>query len=198
MSPLPSLDEKCGKNFRYKNFVECGEAFHALRPNNIPNSDRTYEALRALAQEILDPVWETFGTIELTYGLSCPDLFRHIDGRVSPPLDQHASYELNTKGEPICSRGGAAADFFSPRTSSLQIAQWIVNNCPFDRLYFYGIERPIHVSIGPEKSRQIILMRQSTTSNRRIPRKVLIKDFIALTKDDDLVVDCTATKRDGL
>jgi putative transposase len=117
-------------------------------------------------------------------------LFRHINRRISPPIDQHASYELNTKGDLVCSRGGAAVDFSCVNVSSLQIAQWIAKNCPFDRLYFYGVERPIHVSIGPDKNRRIILMRKSETSDRRIPRKISNEDFIALNERDDLVVSC--------
>jgi hypothetical protein len=194
MPPLPSLDEKCGENFRYKDIVECGETFLELRPNNVPREKKTYEALRELAQSVLDPLWDKFGDIKLTYGLSCRDLHQHIKARISPPLDQHASYELNTRGKQICARGGAAVDLYCPGVSSLKAAQWIVKNCPFDRLYFYGSENPIHVSIGPEQNRQVILMRQSTTADRRVPRKVSVEGFIMLKKEDDLIMSCVATK----
>jgi hypothetical protein len=191
VSPFPSLDEKCGKNFHYRDFFECGETFQALRTNNVPNSKKTYEALRELAQTILDPVWDEFGPIELTYGLSCPSLFRHIDKRIYPPRDQHASYELNNNGNLVCPRGGAAADFRCSNISSLHIAQWTVKNCPFDRFYFYGIDRPIHVSIGPDKSSQITLMQFSATPDRRIPRNISIEDFLGLNEEDHLVVNCS-------
>ena len=194
MPSLPSLSEKCGENFCYKDFVECGETFLALRPQNFPKETETYKALRELAQVILDPVWEEFSDIELTYGLSCRDLYQHINARISPALDQHASYELNARGKKICSRGGAAVDFYCPGISSLQIAQWIVKFCQFDRLYFYGTDRPIHVSIGPDQSRNAILMRRSDKLNRRIPRKVSLEDFIALKAEDDLVMSCATTK----
>ncbi len=187
MSFIPSLDEKCGDNFSYRDFVECGETFAAMQPNNVPKERKTYAALRDLAREIIDPVCNEFGKVELTYGLSCRDLHKHIKTRISPPLDQHASYELNGAGNQICNRGGAAVDFHCPATNSLNVAQWIVINCSFDRLYFYGSERPIHVSVGPDESRQVVLMRQSAKPDRRIPRNTSIKDFIVFKEDEELV-----------
>jgi hypothetical protein len=44
-----------------------------------------------------------------------------------------------------------------------------VENTPFDRLYFYGDDRPIHVSVGPDNSRQVVLMRKGK-SGKLIPR----------------------------
>ena len=40
----------------------------------------------------------------------------------------------------------------------LEVAQWIVAHTPFDRLYFYGDDLPIHVSFGPNHDRQVVLM----------------------------------------
>jgi hypothetical protein len=192
MSSVPSLDEKCGDNFCYRDFIECGETFAALQPNNVPKEHKSYAALRELTQEILDPVWSEFGKLELTYGLSCRDLHRQIIARISPPLDQHASYELNTRGSQICKRGGAAVDFRCSEVGSLEVAQWLVSKRSFDRLYFYGSERPIHVSIGPDQSRQVVLMQQSAVPGRRIPRKTSTQDFIGFKEDDDLIKSCTA------
>jgi hypothetical protein len=48
--------------------------------------------------------------------------------------DQHAAHELNTRGKPICDRLGAAADFLVPYESMLEVAQWVVENTPLDRL----------------------------------------------------------------
>jgi hypothetical protein len=39
---------------------------------------------------------------------------------------------------------------------------------PFDRLYFYGTDRPIHVSVGPEEARGVVSMLQGP-SGRRVP-----------------------------
>lgn len=56
----------------------------------------------------------------------------------------------------------------------LEVAQWIVENTPFDRLYFYGADKPLHVSVGPEQSRAIVLMLPGK-SGRLVP-KVLTKE----------------------
>ena len=108
MPPVPALDEKCGKYFRFKDLVECGETYAALTPDNVPKQQKTYAALKELAEEILDPIWSKFGELKLTYGLSCRNLHLHINAKISPSLDQHASYEKNQRGELICERGGAA------------------------------------------------------------------------------------------
>lgn len=191
MPALPSLDSKCGKHFRFRDLVECGETFHNTHPDNVPKSDQTYEALRELTRTVLDPVSEYFGKIDLAYGLSCPDLYRHIDKRITPSLDQHASYELNSKGISVCARGGAAADFVCIGISSLEIAQWIARSCGFDRIYFYGVERPIHVSVGPENSGHIVLMRRSDTSERKVPLKLSIEKFMTLDDQSELVINCS-------
>ena len=196
MSFIPPLDEKCGEHFCYRDFVECGETFVTLQLSNIPKEQKSYESLKELSQAILDPVWSEFGEVELTYGLSCQELHRQIKARISPPLDQHASYELNTRGSQICKRGGAAVDFRCSDVSSLKVAQWLVSNCAFDRLYFYGSERPIHISIGPDQSRQVVLMRQSLKPGRRVPQKTSIQDFIGLKEDDNLIRSCTFKSRD--
>jgi hypothetical protein len=43
----------------------------------------------------------------------------------------------------------------------IEVAQWIVENTPFDRLYFYGDNRPLHVSCEPEDKREIVLMKDN-------------------------------------
>jgi hypothetical protein len=190
----PSLEAKCGRHFRYRDLIECGDTFHTLQPDNAPKSEQTYQALEQLTAYVLDPAVEEFGPIQLTYGLSCGPLSRQITSRTSPPHDQHASYEVNTKGNVICSRGGAAADFLCTNVSSLKLAQWIVKNCQFDRLYFYGVERPIHASIGPDDSKQIVLMQKLATSDHRIPRKLQADSFLILHDSDDLIVRCSSKK----
>jgi len=53
----------------------------------------------------------------------------------------------------------------------LEVAQWIVKNTPFDRLYFYGDHRPLHVSYGPENKREIVLMISQSPSRRFLNEK---------------------------
>ena len=43
-----------------------------------------------------------------------------------------------------------------PNVKSLTVAKHIVKELPYDRLYFYGTDRPIHVSYGPSKNRKLL------------------------------------------
>lgn len=143
---IPDLDAPCGANFRYRDFIECGETQKRLGIANIPRRPETYNALYALAVNILDPVIDYFGPIRLTYGFCSTELGKHIKARVAPELDQHASYELRRNGKLICDRGGAACDFIVDDEDMHEVADWILANTPVDRLYFYGSNRPVHVS----------------------------------------------------
>jgi len=59
----------------------------------------------------------------------------------------------------------------------LEVAQWIVGHTPFDRLYFYGDDLPIHVSYGPDQSRQVVLM-SAGKSGKLIPRVISSEAFL--------------------
>ena len=63
-----------------------------------------------------------------------------------------------------------AVDFFIKDISSLDVARWIVLNCQFDRLYYYGKNRPIHVSLTKKPISQIILMQFKNI--RVVPKKI--------------------------
>jgi hypothetical protein len=119
---------------------------------------------------VLDPVVEYFGGIKLTYGFAGQRLTRLMSGRIAPALDQHAACERNARGKPICGRAGAAIDFLVEFENMREVARWIASNCAFDRMYFYGDERPIHVSVGPEFNRDVFEMVEK--EGRRIPRKL--------------------------
>jgi len=53
----------------------------------------------------------------------------------------------------------------------LEVAQWVIGNTPFDRLYFYGDGKPIHVSYGPDQKRTVVRMIPGKTG-RLVPRVV--------------------------
>ncbi|MEO7330294.1 MAG: hypothetical protein ABI193_17085 [Minicystis sp.] len=131
----------------------------------------TFEAMRALCAAVLDPLVDHLGPITLTYGFASASLTRAIPARIHPPLDQHAGHERNRAGKPICSRLGFAVDLVVPGVDSRRAAAWIVEHTAFDRLYFYGADRPLHVSVGPEQARQIVHLRRGP-SGRLIPRVV--------------------------
>lgn len=139
--------------------------------DNRPLQEATWDGLRRIATEVLDPVIDRFGAIRLTYGFASAALTRQVSGRIAPPLDQHAGSELNGRGHPICPRLGQAVDFDVAGVGSLELARWLILNTPFDRLYFYGDDRPVHVSVGPAESRAIVMM-LAGPSGRRVPRTV--------------------------
>lgn len=187
MSPMnKDIIEPCSRHFRYQQLICCGETWQRTQLANLPEQPASWQALAVLASNILDPVVDQFGPIELTFGFCSAALARLIrqnpQPRIAPALDQHASHELNSKGQPICSRLGAAVDFYSHQVSSTELARFIVEALSFDRLYYYGAERPVHVSVGPEclgqpeYLGQIVWMREHM--GRRIPRRLTPGTFI--------------------
>jgi hypothetical protein len=165
-----SLDERCGGYLTYRQFIECGETQRITGLGNMPKSSESVFALRELATQILDPVIECFGPIVLTYGFCSAELERKVPGRNAPKLDQHSAHDCNRTRKLICGRRGAAADFLVPDRNMLEVADWIVVNLPFDRMYIYGESRPLHMSFGPEHSRQAVMMKRGS-SGRLIPAR---------------------------
>jgi hypothetical protein len=164
------LDRPCGRYLCFRDLIEAGETWHRVRVLNLPEQLGTVAALQRLANDILDPVIEQFGRVEITYGFASRELIRHVPGRIDPSRDQHAGHELRRDGEPICARLGQAADFRVSGLCSGALAAWIAARLPFDRMYFYGTDRPVHVSIGPEEARAVISMLPGP-SGIRIPQR---------------------------
>ena len=172
---IPDLDDKCGVNFRFRDLIECGETQQRLRLSNLPSSTDSYNALFQLAANILDPLIDYFGGIKLTYGFCSNELGKHIKERVEPSLDQHASHEKKKNGKFICERLGAACDFIVEDENMREVADWIIENLPFDRLYFYGSDRPLHVSFGPSNQRAAFEI-QKLDGKKIIPRSYKLKE----------------------
>jgi hypothetical protein len=173
---IPSLDQQCGHNLTYRQLIECSETQNRLGIKNLPLNPASYNALFDLCTNILDPVIDYFGPIKLTYGFSSHTLTSKIDGRIAPKLDQHSAHECNRLGNPICDRLGAAVDFIVEDENMLEVAQWIVENTTFDRLYYYGESRPIHLSFSETPVSQITLMIQSS-SGRLVPKTISPEKF---------------------
>jgi DNA phosphorothioation-associated putative methyltransferase len=166
---IPELDELCGRTFTFRQLIHCGETWERTQLPNLPQEPETYNALVELAKNIIDPVVDYFGMINLTYGFCSPALAKNIPGRIAPVIDQHAGHEKKRGGTHVCLRLGAAIDFLVADEDMEGVANWIIANLPFDRLYFYGRDRPIHVSYGPEHSRAAYRM-EVTKGGARIPR----------------------------
>ena len=165
---------KCSKFFSYKDIYQCGETWFKNKEliSNIPKENATYEGIKKLCENILDPIHENFGKINLTYGFASLELTKKFKGRIYPITDQHAGFEKINNGEFICKRLGQAVDFKITNVSSLKIGHWIIENqLPFDRIYFYGSEKPLHISYGPENKKQIILMKEYK-KNKRVPQVI--------------------------
>lgn len=181
MTTPADLDEPCGERFAYRDLVECGDTWHRLAAagtpvDNLPRTPATFAAMRALCAAVLDPVARRFGRPEITYAFASPRLTRHIPGLIHPPADQHAGHERDAAGKVVCPRLGLAADFWIPGVDSRDVALFIVEHADYDRLYFYAPDRPVHVSVGPDRTRQIVHMPRGP-SGRRIPRVVAV-DFL--------------------
>ncbi|SEQ14072.1 DNA phosphorothioation-associated putative methyltransferase [Ectothiorhodospira magna] len=179
----PRLDDACGRFLRFRDFIECGETWQKLSAeagfDNQPRRIESWNALNDLAEHVLDPIIEWFGMIHLTYAFSSPQLTKHIPARVDAKRDQHAACEQNRRGKLICERGGAAVDFIISDEDMRDVAHWVATNTPFDRLYFYDADKPIHVSYGPEHNRQVVWMRMGPAETR-VPRVVAISSLATL------------------
>lgn len=179
---IPSLDDACGRWYSYRDLTQCSETVQSTGVENVPLVPQSYNALLALAKNILDPVIDYFGRIELTYGFCSPQLARAIKrrgmGRIAPSLDQHAAHEVDHSGNLICAREGAAVDFLIRDEDMYAVAEWIAANLPFNRIYIYAMDRPIHVSFGPEPAKQIVFVDRSEGKVR--PR--IVQDFSTLPR----------------
>jgi len=175
---IPNLDEPCGKYHVFRDLIQCGVTQQLTGIPNIPKQPKSYNALYALADKVLDPVMDYFGGVKLTYGFCSRELGKAIFTGVAPKLDQHACHEISLKGNLICPRGGAAVDFIIQDESMLEVARWISDNTEFDRLYYYGDRRSVHVSVGLENKRQIVLIK-STANRSRLPQ--VVKDLKSIS-----------------
>ncbi|MEL7038603.1 MAG: hypothetical protein AAFO04_23765 [Cyanobacteria bacterium J06592_8] len=164
------IDLKLGKYLTLESFCTCTRTYqkYASQINPYPDSPESVTAIQALNQWIIDPIIDQFGVVrfQLTYGFCSRDLKRFLEkkdpitgvknGRVAPNLDQHIAHEVKRNGQYYCKRLGAACDFLIKDLESDQLIDWIIaQNLPFDSLYFYGQDRPIHLSYGPQHKRDI-------------------------------------------
>ena len=161
-----------GKYLTLEDFCTCTQTYRKycekIDPYPQTNINETLLALKDLNRLIIDPTIDHFQKENfcLTYGFCSPDLKRWLakkdpitglkNGRVSPNLDQHMAHEIDRNGNYYCPRLGAACDFRIKNLSSGIVIDWILANLlPFDSIYFYGLERSIHISYGSQHRRDI-------------------------------------------
>jgi hypothetical protein len=159
-----------GKYLTLEEFCTCTNTYRKYQNliDPYPQNIKSIEAIKALCQFIIDPIVDYFGkeSFQLTYGFCSPKLKSFLDkkdpitgkknGRVAPNIDQHMAWEINSKGKYYCERLGAACDFQIINTSSSTVVKWIIDrDLPFDSLYYYGDDRPIHISYGSDRKKAI-------------------------------------------
>jgi|GEM_PF-255001 len=176
---------KDGKLSRYINltdFCTCTNTYNEFeyQINSYPERYESYLAIRALCQNIIDPVIDHFGEerFQLTYGFCSKDLKKYLIrknpesgkpyGRVSPDIDQHMAMELNSNGKLFCKHEGAACDFKIEGLSTNKVIDWVVQaKLPFDMIYYYGPARPFHISYGPKNRRGIYTFLKSGPPSKK-------------------------------
>ena len=84
--------------------------------NNNPNAEQI-EKLKALCENILQPVRDHFGRVKITSGFRSVELCLAINSSAN---SQHARAE--------------AADFECPGVDNVELADWIHKNLPYDQL----------------------------------------------------------------
>ena len=126
---------RLSKNFTLAEFTKSQTAERRGISNN-PNADHIFN-LTALAENILQPIRNEFGSFVVSSGYRCVELCEAIG---SSKNSQHA------KGE--------AADFEVAGVSNFKLASWIESNLPYDQLilefYTGGNTGWIHCSYVPD------------------------------------------------
>ncbi|NRB62239.1 MAG: hypothetical protein HRU40_04270 [Saprospiraceae bacterium] len=149
---------------------------HLISIDNSPKEAESINSTLMLIETILLPVSKRFGDIKITYGFVSPELNRYIQKNSSsgtyPSIDQHAASELNNANNHICKRHGLACDFIvnGYEKQMGKVMLFIVNNLGFDKIYYYGKDKPLHVSVGDKSERHLQIMNVSD-KGRRIPGK---------------------------
>lgn len=149
---------------------------HVISLDNFPKDVESINSILELIETVLLPVNKKFGDVKITYGFVSQELNRYIQKNSStgtyPTIDQHSASELNNANNHICKRHGIACDFFINGFENKmdQVMLFIVKNLDFDKIYYYGNDRPIHVSVGNKSEKHLQIMNVSA-NGRRIPGK---------------------------
>ena len=128
------------RNFSLQELIKSDTAIRKGIDNN-PNADQI-EKLKALCENILQPVRDHFGRVKVTSGYRSPELCSAIG---SSENSQHAKSD--------------AADFECIGVENAELADWINQNLPYDQLIceFYTPGEPnsgwIHCSYIPDQPR---------------------------------------------
>ncbi len=173
----------------YNQLIHWYKTKHIIEIDNIPGSHQSKVYLDNLIIKLLEPINTALGTVEITYGFTSSELIRYIQNKspsgTAPSLDQHACHEVNLNNNRINKREGAACDFYVEgyKTQMHLVVLYICENLTFDKIYYYGKDRPIHVSIGQQMERHLQIMCVSDKGRRYPGKKSFGKDAIKLAKE---------------
>jgi len=150
----PFLYDLCACSSTYK------EIRHSMKSVNFPVQTESLYALEDLIEWILLPLHREFGyeNIKLSYGFCGEELRSHLIKRkalICPKVDQHSSHELNSKGRRVCKHDGAACDLQIAGIDSRKLVVYLTH-LHFDSIYYYGEQRPVHVSYQPVHTRRAV------------------------------------------
>jgi hypothetical protein len=184
---------KIGKYLTLEDFCSCTNTYKKYQDkiNPLPNNSESITAIKDLNKLIIDPIIDRFGlkNFKLTYGFCSPTLKTYLNkkdpitnlknGRIDPIRDQHMAHEVKPNGKYYCERLGAACDLLILNLTSDRVVERILSQkIPFDSLYFYGRDRPIHISYGSQHKRDIWTFNQTGQ-----PTKKGIETWINLAKN---------------
>lgn len=159
---------------------------HDFNGSNEPFEQASITALDKLVSDLLVPLQVQFGECTITYGFTSAKLHtfiqKHSPKGTAPKLDQHASYELNRLGNRICTRGGAACDitFINHQVSALALTNFIIRHLEFDKIYFYGKDRPLHVSVHEQPLKHLQVVKTGANGHRIPAQKAFGNNTIQL------------------
>lgn len=157
-----------------EDFCTCSQTYqrHSDEIDPYPWQPESHDAIALLFDHILDPIIDYFGRERfiLTYGFCSVDLKKYLEkgrNQTCAKVDQHCAHEVNSRGKLICDRLGAAADFCILDVKSNVLVEWIwATGLPFDSIYYYGCDRPIHISYGPQHKKEGWGIRENNTPYR--------------------------------
>ncbi|MBC1237571.1 hypothetical protein GNE10_10625 [Nostoc sp. 2RC] len=130
-----------------------------LIKNPYPENPESTVALIYLISEIIQPTINKFGleNFKLTYGFCSKDLLRFLKregSRICPEVDQHLAYEINNRGNYYCKHQGSACDFQVVGIDSRKVIDYL-KTLNYDSIYYYGSDKPVHVSWAEAPRRKI-------------------------------------------
>ncbi|MBD2499873.1 hypothetical protein [Anabaena azotica] len=154
----------------HESFYTCTQTYNKYK-NLIypfPQNPESISAIEELYVQLLNAITAHFGEdkFNLTYGFCSVSLIKYLNkkdpatklknGRICPAVDQHTAFERDRKGNYICKHPGAACDFLIKDFPSNQLVEWILDSkLPFDAIYYYALNRPIHLSYGSSHRRDM-------------------------------------------